>query len=58
MSQLLKLAQFAEDDGMAYGQVVVAWVYSKLDAQWLALVAFKEHAAQVGFFFDLYNASR
>src|SRR5207245_8239626 len=52
MAQLLKLTQLAEDDGMPNGHVIVAWVYSEFDAQWLALVAFKEHAAQVGFFFD------
>ena len=53
VSQLLKLAQFAEDNGVAYGKVIVAWVHSKFDTQ---RFFFFKQVAQVDLFFNLYHA--
>ena len=45
MPQLLKLAQFAEDNGMANRQVIVAGIYAQFDAQRLPLIAFQQQPA-------------
>jgi hypothetical protein len=57
MSQALKLAQFAKDNCVADGQIIMSGVHTKFDTQRLAFIAFQQETTEIRLFFDLSDAS-